>query len=75
MKLYANENYQDAVIFFNGSSEVYPDSKYGFYIHDQSARALQKPGRREEAIGEARESLRLNGEFESAQVLLEKLTG
>jgi len=74
-KLYLSGNFQDAVYFFRGSNEIYPGSEYGYYTHYLSARALQKLGRREEAITEGRESVRLNDDFENAKNLLKELTG
>jgi glyoxylase-like metal-dependent hydrolase (beta-lactamase superfamily II) len=73
-KLYAKGNYDDAVVFLLGSTELYPESKYGYYAHYLAASGLQKLSRTEEAIAQGRESVRLNGEFESAVNLLAELT-
>jgi tetratricopeptide (TPR) repeat protein len=74
-KLYANEHYEDAVIFLMGSTEIYPESEYGYYTRYLAARGLQKLDRTDEAIIQGRESVRLNGDFESATKLLDELTG
>lgn len=73
-KLYTKANYEDAAVFLLGSTELYPESEYGYYAHYLVARGLQKLGRNEEAISQARESVRLNEEFESAVNLLAELT-
>jgi glyoxylase-like metal-dependent hydrolase (beta-lactamase superfamily II) len=73
-QLYASEHYEDAVVFLKGSSDVYPESEYGYYTHYLAARGLQKLGRNQEAIAESRESVRLNGDFENAASLLKELT-
>jgi len=73
-QLYANEHYEDAVIFLKGSTNVYPESEYGYYTHYLAAMGLQKLGRNEEAVAESRESVRLNGDFENAASLLKELT-
>ena len=74
-KLYARGRYQDSVEFLLGSAELYPDSEYGYYTHYLAASGLKKLGRTEEATAQARESVELNGEFESAVNLLNELTG
>jgi tetratricopeptide (TPR) repeat protein len=73
-QLLGNEKYADAVTFLLGSRATYPDSEYGYYTHYLAAKALQQLGRADEAIGQARESLRLNAEFNSASELLAELT-
>jgi len=74
-KLYANNHYDDAVTFFAGSTETYPESEFGYYTHYLAAMSLRKLDRTEEAIGQARESVRLNKDFETATALLEELIG
>lgn len=74
-KLYANKHYEDAVVFLMASTDVYPESEYDYYTRYLAAKSLQKLGRTEEAIVQCRESLRLNGNFESAKSLLDELTG
>jgi len=74
-KLYANDHYNDAIVFLMGSLNTYPESKYAYYTHYLLAKGLQKLGRIEEAIAQSRESLQLNGEFDSARSLLDELTG
>jgi tetratricopeptide (TPR) repeat protein len=73
-KLYAKENYQDSVAFLLGSAEVYPESEYGYYTHYLAAKGLAKLGRSDEAIVQARQSVQLNGEFDSAVKFLDELT-
>lgn len=74
-QLMGNEKYADAVTFLLGSRATYPDSEYGYYTHYLAAQALQHLGRTQEAITQARESLRLNAEFNAATELLADLTG
>jgi cyclase len=74
-KLYANEHYKDAVAFLMGSLNTYSESELTYYTHYLAAKGLQKQGRVEEAIAQSRESLQLNGEFDSARSLLDELTG
>lgn len=73
-ELYANNYYEDAVVFLNGSTDLYPESEYGYYTHYLVAKGLQQLGRTEEAIAECRESVRLNSDFASATSLLKELT-
>jgi glyoxylase-like metal-dependent hydrolase (beta-lactamase superfamily II) len=56
-KLYANEKYADAVAFLTGSTEIYPQSEYGYYAHYLAAKGLQKLDRIEEAITEGHKSV------------------
>ncbi len=72
-QLMGNEKYADAVTFLLGSRETYPDSEYGYYTHYLAAKSLQQLGRNDQAISQARESLRLNAEFASATELLDAL--
>jgi len=75
MKLYAKGRYADSVVFLMGSQELYPGSRYAYYNHYLAARNLQQLGRNEEALIQARESLRLNNDFEGAKSLLNELSG
>lgn len=72
-KLYANEHYNDAVVFLMGSLNTYPGSELTYYTHYLAAKGLQKLGRDEEAIAQSRESLQLNDEFDGARSLLDEL--
>ena len=72
--LYTNKRYQDAVTFLEASIETYPDSESSYYSHYLTAKGLQELDHQSEAIAHARESLRLNGEFQGAQTLLAELT-
>lgn len=74
-QLMGNEKYRDAVTFLLGSRETYPDSEYGYYTHYLAAKGLQQLGRTDEAVDQARESLRLNAGFNSVEELLVELTG
>ena len=74
-KLFANERYQDAVVFLLGSTRIYPDSEYGYYSHYLAAKGLQNLGRTEEAITQARTSVQLKGDFDQASGLLDELNG
>jgi cyclase len=73
-QLLGNEKYSAALTFLLGSRATYPESEYGYYTHFLAARALQQLGRSDEAIGQARESLRLKADFNSAAELLAELT-
>ena len=72
--LYTNNRYQDAVTFLKANIETYPDSESSYYSHYLTAKGLQELDHQSEAIAHARESLRLNGEFQGAQTLLAELT-
>jgi len=74
-QLLGNEKFADAVTFLMASRATYPESEYGYYTHYLAAKGLQHLGRNEEAIGQLRESLSLNAEFNSATELLARLTG
>ncbi len=74
-KLFAKERYEDAVVFLISSTEIYPESKYGYYTQYLAAKGLQKLGRTEEAIIEVRKSIQLKDDFEEAAILLDELAG
>ncbi|MCW8927034.1 MAG: MBL fold metallo-hydrolase [Xanthomonadales bacterium] len=74
-QLLGNEKFADAVTFLMGSRSTYPESEYGYYTHYLAAKGLQQMGRKDEAIKQARESLRLNADFSSATELLAELNG
>jgi glyoxylase-like metal-dependent hydrolase (beta-lactamase superfamily II) len=74
MTLLPREN-KDAVVFLISSTEIYPESKYGYYTQYLAAKGLQKLGRTEEAIIEVRKSIQLKDDFEEAAILLDELAG
>lgn len=73
-KLYARGHYADSFVFLTGSQEIYPESKYAYYTHYLAAKDLQNLGRNEEALIQARESVRLKGDFNEAKSLLDELS-
>lgn len=65
---------EDALLFLRASTEVYPESDYGYYTHYLAALALHDLSHNEQAALELRESLRLNSSFQRAEDLLNELS-
>ncbi len=74
-KLYSRELYADAGVFLEGCVELYPEAEYGYYTHYLAAKAFEKEGQKEQALGHCRESVRLNSEFARASEFLKELAG
>jgi len=73
-KLFHREMYEDAIVFFRGFTDLYPDADYVYYGHYLAARGYQKLNQMEKAEAACRLSLEHNSDFESASDLLKTLS-
>jgi tetratricopeptide (TPR) repeat protein len=74
-KLYNRGLYKDSTEFLLGSVDIYPDAKFGYYVHFLAAKSFKKQSRPDMAVKHCRESLRLNPDFAEASRLMEELSG